>query len=71
MSTKGYRQRDTTSIHLAGDSMMVDDHVYDAFRRQKEACRQRMDQKELTNAEFLQVLLDVHALHFDCGGGQP
>lgn len=68
MSTEGYRQRDTSTLGLGGATAHVEADILNAYHRQKEACRQRLGQKELTNEEFLQVLLDVHALHLDLGG---
>lgn len=46
----------------------VTDDTYAAYIDHKNACRRRMDMKELSNEQFLQVLLDVYAFHLENGG---
>lgn len=55
------------SISHNGDDqdVVIDDSVYGRFKVEKDAARERMDVDELTNHDFMSILLDVYTLHLE------
>lgn len=61
------RQRETERIE-GPVTQEVDPDIAERYYDHKEETRKRLDRSELTNEEFLEVLLDVHSLHLEDGG---
>lgn len=54
-------------IHLGAEHSigLQSDDVWDRYRSMRSDAQDRMDAKELTNIQFVELLLDVYALHLE------